>query len=121
MPLRQRGFSRLPRYSNATPRAISAARTSSSARYSAENIVAYQPGNAANVAAPATTSHTSLPSQNGPIVLSATRRSVVGAPDDRVQHADPEVKALEHEEADPEDRDDDEPDGVKLHRRSLSR
>ena len=75
-PLRQRGFSLLPRYSNATPRAISAARTTSSARYSAENIVAYQPGNAANVAAPATTSHTSLPSQNGPIVFSATRRSV---------------------------------------------
>ena len=42
---------------------------------SAENMVAYQPGKAANIAAPATISHTSLPSQNGPIELIASRRS----------------------------------------------
>ena len=76
----QRGSSLLPLYSNATPRAISAASTSSSARYSAENIVAYQPGNAANIAAPATISHTSLPSQNGPIAFRAILRSVSALP-----------------------------------------
>src|SRR5579859_3063537 len=37
-------------------------------------MVAYQPGNAANIAAPATISHTSLPSHSGPIVLIAARR-----------------------------------------------
>ena len=36
----------------------------------------YQRGKAAKVAAPATMSHTSLPSQVGPMVLTATRRSV---------------------------------------------
>ena len=36
----------------------------------------YQPGKAAKVPAPATTSQTSLPSHNGPIVFSATRRSM---------------------------------------------
>src|SRR5262245_33795291 len=40
-----------------------------------ENMVAYQPGNAANIAAPATISQTSLPSHSGPIVLMAARRS----------------------------------------------
>ena len=82
-PLRQRALSRLPRYSNETPRAISASSTSTSARYSAENIVAYQPGKAANMAAPATISHTSLPSHHGPIVLIATRRSVSERPINR--------------------------------------
>ena len=38
-------------------------------------MVAYQPGKAAKIAAPATISHTSLPSQTGPIVLTSTRRS----------------------------------------------
>jgi hypothetical protein len=38
-------------------------------------MVAYQPGKAAKMAAPATISHTSLPSQNGPMVLTARRRS----------------------------------------------
>ncbi len=121
-PLRQRGFSLLPRYSNATPRAISAARTTSSARYSAENIVAYQPGNAANVAAPATTSHTSLPShQAGPIVLSATRRSVSVRPTIVCSIPTPKSNPSEHEEPDPEDRHEHEPDGVKLHSDVTSR
>ena len=40
-----------------------------------ENIVAYHDGKAAKMAAPATISHTSLPSQMGPIELMATRRS----------------------------------------------
>ncbi len=39
-------------------------------------MVAYQPGKAANVAAPATINQTSLPSQTGPIVLTRTRRSM---------------------------------------------
>ncbi len=34
----------------------------------------------------------------------------VVAPDERVQHADPEVEPLQHEEADPEDGHDDEPE-----------
>src|SRR6516162_1876522 len=38
-------------------------------------MVAYQPGKAAKMPAAATMSHTSLASQNGPIVLMATRRS----------------------------------------------
>ena len=73
-------------------------------------MVAYQPGNAANIAAPATISQTSLPSHTGPMVLIATRRSTLVAADDAVQHADAEVEALEHEEAGPEDGDDDEPE-----------
>src|SRR5713226_4011582 len=43
-------------------------------------MVAYQPGNAANMAAPATISHTSLPSHSGPIVLIAARRPASSAP-----------------------------------------
>ena len=54
---------------------MSAASTSTSARYKAENIVAYQPGKAAKIAAPATISHTSLPSHTGPMVFTSTRRS----------------------------------------------
>ena len=77
---RQRGASDLPRYSNATPRAISAIRISSIARYKPEKSVAYQAGKAANIAAPATISHTSLPSQNGPMALIATRRSSSSRP-----------------------------------------
>src|ERR1700754_4018885 len=73
--LRQPDAAALPRNSNATPRAMSATNTSSSAKYSPEKSVAYQSGNAANIAAPATISHTSLPSQNGPMALIATRRS----------------------------------------------
>ena len=72
---RQSALSNLPRNSKDTPRTISAASSSHSARYSAENQVAYQGGKAANMAAPATISQTSLPSQTGPMVLMATRRS----------------------------------------------
>ena len=67
--------SRLPRNSNETPRTISATKSNTIARYRAENIVAYQDGNAAKIPAPATISHTSLPSQTGPIVALATRCS----------------------------------------------
>ena len=38
-------------------------------------MVAYQPGKAANIAAPATMSHTSLPSHSGPIESIASWRS----------------------------------------------
>ncbi len=55
---------------------MSAASTSTSPRYRAENIVAYQPGKAEKMTAPATMSHTSLPSQTGPIALIRTRRSM---------------------------------------------
>src|SRR5215471_7534942 len=72
---RQCGLSRLPRYSNDRPRAMSAASSRTKARLKAENMVAYQPGNAANMAAPATISQTSLPSHSGPIVLIAALRS----------------------------------------------
>src|SRR5580693_357175 len=43
-------------------------------------MVAYQPGNAANMAAAATISQTSLPSQSGPIVLMAARRPASSVP-----------------------------------------
>src|SRR3954463_2709459 len=76
----QRGAVTFSRNSNETPRAISATRMSSSARYRPENIVAYQAGKAANIAAPATISQTSLPSQNGPIALSAASRSRASRP-----------------------------------------
>ncbi len=77
---RHRSLSRFPRYSNETPRANSATSRTTSARYSAENIVAYHPGNAANIDAPATINHTSFPSHHGPIVLIRTRRSVSDLP-----------------------------------------
>src|SRR5690349_23017000 len=77
---RQRAASRLPRYSNDTPRMIRDASSSTRARYMPENMVAYQPGNAANMAAPATISHTSLPSHSGPIVLIAALRSASSLP-----------------------------------------
>src|SRR5450755_66943 len=77
---RQRMASRLPRYSKDTPRTISATSSSTSARYKPENIVAYQPGNAANIEAPATISQTSLPSHSGPIVLMAARRPASSLP-----------------------------------------
>src|SRR5690348_600307 len=77
---RQCGLSRLPRYSNDRPRAMSAASSSTSARLKAENMVAYQPGNAANMPAPATINQTSLPSHSGPIVLIAARRSASSLP-----------------------------------------
>ena len=72
--LSQRRLRLLSLYPRATPRAINAASTSN-ARFRAENIIAYQPGEAAKVAAPATISHTSLPSQNGAIVSRAASRS----------------------------------------------
>src|SRR6266516_6897373 len=43
-------------------------------------MVAYQPGNAANMPAPATMSQTSLPSHSGPIVLMAARRPASSVP-----------------------------------------
>src|SRR6266566_8583010 len=43
-------------------------------------MVAYQPGKAANIPAPATISQTSLPSHSGPIVLIAARRSASSLP-----------------------------------------
>src|SRR5579871_3403450 len=64
-----------PRYSKETPRMIKHRRITMRARYRAENMDAYQAENAANMPAPATMSHTSLPSQNGPMLLMATRRS----------------------------------------------
>src|ERR1700722_142219 len=72
--------SRLPRYSNATPRMMSDISSRTIARYNPENMVAYQPGNAANILAPATISQTSLPSHSGPIVLMAARRPTSSRP-----------------------------------------
>src|SRR6266516_2856327 len=43
-------------------------------------MVAYQPGKAAKMAAPATISHTSLPSHSGPIVLITVRRPASSRP-----------------------------------------
>jgi hypothetical protein len=72
---RQAGSSILARHSIAQIRTISASRMMSSGRYMPENIVAYHSGNAAKVAPPAVISHTSLPSQTGPMLRSSTRRS----------------------------------------------
>ena len=47
-----------------------------SARYMPLNMVAYTWGNAAKVAPPAVSIHTSLPSHTGVMVLSIMRRSV---------------------------------------------
>ena len=88
---------------------ISATSSSITARYAAENQVAYQAGNAAKIVAPPTISQTSLPSQSGPTLPSATRRSASVAADGPVQHAHAEVEALEHEEPGPEEPDDHEP------------
>src|SRR5699024_9051741 len=77
---RRRGESTLPRYSNATPRPINASNSTNSGRYAPESRPAYQPGNAANMTPTATISHTSLPSQTGPIVFTSTRRSVLSRP-----------------------------------------
>ncbi len=77
---RHAGSSIFPRHSIATERRIMPTRMTSSGRYNAEKTVAYQPGNAANMAAPAVISHTSLPSHTGPIVLSAARRCFSRSP-----------------------------------------
>ena len=66
--------------------------------------MAYQLGKAANIAPPAVISQTSLPSHTGPMVLSTARRRDIGiALPTRAQrghqHADTEVEALEHQEA----------------------
>ena len=61
-------------------RRIIANRIANSGRYSDENTVAYQLGNAANIAAPAVISHTSLASQTGPMVFSTARLRFSGSP-----------------------------------------
>ena len=61
----------MPRSTIATPRRMSATSRRIMARYMAENMVAYQPGKAANMPAPATISQTSLPSHTGLMVASA--------------------------------------------------
>ncbi len=88
----QRGSSILRPYSKESPRTISATNTSRTARYSAENMVAYQPGKAAKIAAPATISHTSFPSQTGPIVLMHTRRSASVLPTNECSIPTPKSK-----------------------------
>ena len=78
--------------------------------------MAYHAGNAANIAPPAVISHTSLPSQTGPMVLSDARGgSVSPLPTGRTvqQHADAEVEALEDEVPDQQHRDQDEPDDAQ--------
>ena len=69
-------------------------------------MVAYHEGKAAKMAAPATISHTSLPSQIGPMELTAMRRSTSSLADEGVEHPHPEVEPLEDEEPHPEDGDD---------------
>ena len=109
---RHRGLIDLPRYSNDTPRIMRASSTSIMARYRAENMLAYHRGKAAKVAAAATMSQTSLPSQNGPMLLMATRRSRSVRPDHHVEGAHAHVEALQDEKAGPEEGDDDEPEDL---------
>ena len=113
---RQRAASRLPRYSKATPRMISAASSSTTARYMPENMVAYQPGNAANIAAPATISQTSLPSHSGPIVLIAARRPASSPPTALCSMPTPKSNPSRMKKPDPQDRYDDEPERDETHR-----
>lgn len=75
---RQRRWSILPRHSIPRMRTIIANRIANGGRYSVENTVAYQFGNAANMAAPAVISHTSLASQTGPMVFNTARRRRLG-------------------------------------------
>ena len=81
-----------------------------SARYRAENMLAYQDGNAAKVAAAG---------HDQPHLIAVPERAdavdgdpalQVGLADDAVQHAHAEVEALQDEEAGPEEGDDDEPE-----------
>ena len=67
------------------------------------------------MAPPAVISHTSLPSQTGPMVLIRTRRSPVVAAEHGQQHADAEVEALEEEVAGPQHGDQQEPEGGEFH------
>jgi hypothetical protein len=78
--LRHAGAPSLPRNSKATPRMMRATMIRNRGREKPLNIVAYHSGKAANVAPPATISHTSLASQKGPIELTTTRRSVSSRP-----------------------------------------
>src|SRR5438132_1263294 len=73
--LRQAGLVLFERHSTEITRMIRKKRTARSAIYRLENMVAYQAGNAAKVAPPAVTSHTSFPSQTGPIVANIALRS----------------------------------------------
>ena len=74
-PLRQASVLICLRHSMAQMRTIRHTRTRTSARYMPENMVAYHSGKAAKVAPPAVRTHTSFPSQWGPMVFSARRRS----------------------------------------------
>ena len=55
-------------------------------------MLAYQTGKAAKVAPAATISHTSLPSQTGPIALRASRRSTSSRPIARLSIPTPKSK-----------------------------
>ena len=82
-------------------------------------MVAYHEGKAAKMAAPATISHTSLPSQMGPMRVDGDAPLGVVVPHEGVEHAHPEVEAFEDEETHPEDGDDHEPDVVEVHHGGL--
>ena len=78
------------------------------------NSVAYQAGRRRRSRRRRSSSQTSLPSQTGPMVsIDRAALGVVPA-EERQQDADAEVEALEDEVADPEDGDQDEPDGRKV-------
>ncbi len=64
-------------------------------------MVAYHEGKAAKMAAPPTMSHTSLPSQMGPMELTATRRSASSDPTNECSMPTPKSNPFEHEEARP--------------------
>ena len=78
-------------------------------------MVAYQPGNAANMPAPATISQTSLPSHQRPDRVLYRRPGGRLSPvaDHAVQHADAEVEPPRMKNPGPQDRDDDVPERDK--------
>src|SRR5450759_3641077 len=83
-------------------------------------MVAYHCGKAANVAPPAVSSHTSLPSQTGPMALIMSRRSVSSRPRNGSRIPTPKSNPFQHEVPGPQDRDEDEPERREVHDSSLT-
>ena len=101
---RQGGESDLPRYSKLTPRAISATSTSSNARYSDENMVAYHAGEGGEDGRAGDDQPHLVAVPEGTDRVDRNAALDVAAADHAVQHPDAQVEALEHEEPGPQHR-----------------
>ena len=78
-------------------------------------MVAYQPGNAAKMAAPRHDEPDLVAVPQRPDRADGRAPPGIVAAHDAVQHADTEVEALQDEEARPQDGDGDEPEVGKCH------